>query len=1370
MSTRTLAPMAAAATMAFLFALAGDALAVSCDFYPFVRTWGAAGTAPSQFQSPYGVALDAAGAVLVADTDNTRVQRFTTNGGFVRQWSTASGPLGISVDATGDVFVAGFVVEGFDSAGVPLSTFEPAPTVGARGVAVDSHGNLFVTDTSHQVTKFDHEGNVVTTWGEFGSALGQFDRPAGVAVDSMDHVFVVDGGNNRVQEFDNDGVFVAAWSTVVSGGFPRGFCPAGIAIDGNDDVFVTITCGLDFEFVDARVQKFSHGGGFIAGFGARGSANGMMWNPRGVAVNEAGEVFVADTENHRIQKFGCGHSTCGNGTPEPGEECDDGNTANDDGCSASCTLEPEPCGNGQLDDGEWCDEGAENGSYDKPCTRDCTFATIAQITTPRPSDTPGAPSEGVNVGNLELRGVVRRDPQIPLHVVYMVDAAVPADDPGNDCDGDGVGGGFADDFDNDHLNGTTLDCAISAVAALNAQVQSWPASWLTPRQVEPSIVLFAGDTYQGGAIAADMSNEPDVQPQASSPVADTNGDRISDVINVAVSIRPGGVNTFTALQVPTAGDGVEDALEIVSTLVDEDPDAAWVVLAIGAAGGDVSTSAASSLQALARKGVRINGYAVEAGGCASGTWLSTVSDAGTGACSEGSPSTADPSVPGPFLHVSAISLTVDGESVPVELDGLGRWRARANVEAGVCVATVEVNLEPDEVLYDTARFIATPANLAYVALGDSYSAGEGIDPFLDTYPGDFECHRSPKGYPRLVSRPFREESIAEDPLTAGAFDFAACSGAQSVDILFHGQFPGIVRQLDHVSPETDLITLTIGGNDVAFSDIVVKCAMTWPLDKTCADEPFKVLGSGRTLTLDEWATLRLVLERQDLRTVYRSLREASENEATIIVADYPHLITQQSSAIVPRLCLEEAALNYDERSWVRQKGEELSAVISSAATAEGVYFSSVIGKFAGHEVCDGSVLDGSSNEYMQGVSLSYSSYLDAGGGLDPDVLLKLLDGGNFHPNGKGAKAYAEVFNEKLAYLWEWAPNGRTLNGLPRNPPPQAALQSTADTRQPRSGGSGMSLDEAEALLAELGPDEINEIKSVRFGHLAVASVLSLDGRLPESCGRTAITGLEVAIAGGGFGPGAPVEILLTDGVGRKYQYPPIRAASDGSLWGTLTLPEIEANAVGSVLGIEAFGRGPNGEDVRLTGIMFEEASDSACAIDALAAGGRGDPTCGAASAAVVTAGQTVDGRNPQLKWKWKGNLDATELGDLTAGDAGIAVDVVDSGRTVVGFSIPSGGLCGKSATKLRPCWKRTKSGFTYANPVGPVQKMTVKTGPQGTVSLLAKAPGMQALSLPLAQSPSVSVSLRASNACWSSEFLPPAKKNTSTQFGDKVGG
>ena len=132
-------------------------------------------------------------------------------------------------------------------------------------------------------------------WGSNGSGDGQFGVPVGVAVDSWGNVYVADSGNARVQKFTGSGTYLAKWGSFGSenGNFSS---PSGVAVDSWGNVYVA-------DLNNHRVQKFNGTGTFIAKWGSFGSLDGQFKYPRSVAVDSSGNVYVADLNNHRVQKF-----------------------------------------------------------------------------------------------------------------------------------------------------------------------------------------------------------------------------------------------------------------------------------------------------------------------------------------------------------------------------------------------------------------------------------------------------------------------------------------------------------------------------------------------------------------------------------------------------------------------------------------------------------------------------------------------------------------------------------------------------------------------------------------------------------------------------------------------------------------------------------------------------------------------------------------------------------------------------------------------------------------------------------------------------------------------------------------------------------
>jgi tripartite motif-containing protein 71 len=307
---------------------------------------GTTGGAGGEMNGPDGSATDAEGNVYVADTTNNRIQKFDSTGAWERAWGknvNGGGVFGICT-------VASSCLAG--SAGV-LGGEMNAP----RGVATDASGNVYVADTgNHRIQKFDSSGVWERAWGKdvngggvfgictvasscqagtTGGAGGEMDAPIGVATDSGD-VYVADTTNNRIQKFDSTGAWERAWGKYVNGGGVFGICtvasscqvgttggaggemnaPFGVATDSGD-VYVADT-------TNNRIQKFAStgawerawgknvNGGGVFGVctvassclaGSAGVLGGEMNGPRGVDTDSGDNVYVADTNINRIQKF-----------------------------------------------------------------------------------------------------------------------------------------------------------------------------------------------------------------------------------------------------------------------------------------------------------------------------------------------------------------------------------------------------------------------------------------------------------------------------------------------------------------------------------------------------------------------------------------------------------------------------------------------------------------------------------------------------------------------------------------------------------------------------------------------------------------------------------------------------------------------------------------------------------------------------------------------------------------------------------------------------------------------------------------------------------------------------------------------------------
>ena len=298
-----------------------------------VQLWGWAGSGRGQLQSPLGIASDAQGRIFVADRDNHRVVRFSPSktdqshlaidalGTYGSGGGQLASPGSVSIDAaTGKYWVtdnSNHRISIFNANGGFSTTFGSYGTgigsfYGPSGIAVNgSNGYVFIVEYyNNRVQRFSTSNTSIPSKvvGAVGTASGLFTNPTAVAIDPVSNDFyVADTGNHRIQRFTQNGVFVMGigngtkWTgaaPVPAVGYGNGgfYSPSGVAVDKDGYLYVA-------DMNNHRIQKFDPNGRFVTRWGTQGAGKGNLYAPKGIAVDNGGNVYVSDTSNYRIQRF-----------------------------------------------------------------------------------------------------------------------------------------------------------------------------------------------------------------------------------------------------------------------------------------------------------------------------------------------------------------------------------------------------------------------------------------------------------------------------------------------------------------------------------------------------------------------------------------------------------------------------------------------------------------------------------------------------------------------------------------------------------------------------------------------------------------------------------------------------------------------------------------------------------------------------------------------------------------------------------------------------------------------------------------------------------------------------------------------------------
>ncbi len=291
---------------------------------------------------PVGVTVDNAGNIYIADAGNQRIRKVDTTGII----STVAGN-GQSCSFT-QSYYAGDCGDGRPAIQAKLFPY---------GVAVDSNGNIYIVDGSHRIRKVDPRGIITTVAGQSGeltsgSPMGysgdggpatqaKLYYPNSVALDNAGNIYIADSGNYRIRKVDTSGII-----TTVAGNGQWGFSgdggpatqaslrqPQHVAVDSAGNIYIADIYNHRIRKVDTNgiiTTIAGNGQGGFSGDGGSASQTSLYF-PGGIAVDNAGNIYIADGSNYRIRKVdtngiittvvgngqGCysGIGNCGDGGP-----------------------------------------------------------------------------------------------------------------------------------------------------------------------------------------------------------------------------------------------------------------------------------------------------------------------------------------------------------------------------------------------------------------------------------------------------------------------------------------------------------------------------------------------------------------------------------------------------------------------------------------------------------------------------------------------------------------------------------------------------------------------------------------------------------------------------------------------------------------------------------------------------------------------------------------------------------------------------------------------------------------------------------------------------------------------------------------------
>lgn len=306
--------------------------------------------ASAELNSPWGVTVDRSGNIYIADANNVAIRAISyTNGYIYTEAGSGLGGDGVAVDTYGDFFIAntGYnrLLEGVPSNGTinyylvagnmsgtagfggDGGTGPNALLNGPQGVAIDASSNLYLADTkNNRIRKVTASNLVITTVAGNGIAgytgdngvpiSAEINAPYGVAVDASGNIYIADTANNCIRKV----TLSTGKITTVAGNGTYGFSgdggaataaqlymPTGVAVDSAGNIYIADFGNNRIRMVTLATLKISTvAGNGTGGFSGDGGAatSAALYRPAGVAIDASGNLYIADTNNNRVRVVG----------------------------------------------------------------------------------------------------------------------------------------------------------------------------------------------------------------------------------------------------------------------------------------------------------------------------------------------------------------------------------------------------------------------------------------------------------------------------------------------------------------------------------------------------------------------------------------------------------------------------------------------------------------------------------------------------------------------------------------------------------------------------------------------------------------------------------------------------------------------------------------------------------------------------------------------------------------------------------------------------------------------------------------------------------------------------------------------------------